>query len=286
MVLRKARVCAACTCCCCSFLPMFVGVLLSLMSVSVHPKFCVSEHRESGAAAVESRPPVYSDGGTVSYDSLSSGWNTGCGDIPTNFTEKAELYAPETGGLAIIQDDSGFRNSAWTFTNFKVWKVKTVEAVDSYPFGERAQTVQQVANLFSVNLFWMPTATSEVVGWNLLQYEVCAYFANPSGEVPNLRLYKTTESPLGASDPFVQQFVRAISDTEVEYRAISNRYNDEGDAVGAVTFVAEVTETCPVWSEAEGSYGFMAIIIVLAVVFALVLLGLGVCAWRKMFHVE
>lgn len=284
MALRKVRVCGACTCCCCTFLPLFVGILLSLMSVAQHPKFCSVEHRESNAAAAEARPDVYNDDGTISWDSVSSGWNTACGDIPEDFTELEELYAAETGGLPIIQDDSGFRNSAWTFTDFKVWKVKTVGPADDLPYGDRAATIEQVARTFSVNLFWMPTATSEIVGWNQLEYEVCAYFAHPQGEVPNLRLYKTTKSPLGATDPFVQQFVRANGDGEVEYRAISPRYNDGGDSVGAAHFVSELTEDCPVWSTAEGNFGFLAIIIVLAVVFALVLLGLSACAWKKMFH--
>lgn len=277
--------CAACTCCCCSFLPLFVLVILSLMSVAQHPKFCSVEHRESSAAAVEERPDVYSDDGTWSWDSVSSGWNTACGDVPSDFTELSQLYAPETGDLPIIENDSGFRESAWTFSDFQVWKVKSVGAVDGYPYGERAQTVATVSKTFSVNLFWMPTATSEIVGWNALQYEVCAYFANPSGEVPNFRLYKTTESPLGASDPFVQQFIRATS-TEVEYRAISSRYNDDGDAVGAVQFVSELTENCPVWSGAEGSYGILALIIVLCIVCVLVMIGLGLCSWRKMFQVS
>lgn len=254
------------------------------MSVAQHPKFCDAEHRQSNAAAVEARPNVYSDNGATSWDSVSSGWNTACGDIPSSFTELNDLYATETGGLPIIENDSGFKNSAWTFSNFQVWKVKSVGPADGYPFGERAETIATVSNTFSVNLFWMPTATSEIVGWNALQYEVCAYFAHPSGGVPNLRLYKTTESPLGATDPFVQEFISATS-TEVVYRAISPRYNDDGDGVGAAEFVSELTESCPVWSGAEDSYGILAIIIVLVVVFVLVLLGLGFAAWRKVFQV-
>lgn len=249
------------------------------MSVAQHPKFCSAEHRDSNAAEAEARPNVYSDSGVTSWDSVSSGWNTACGEIPSNFTVVAEQYASETGGLPLIENDSGFKESAWTFSNFQVWKVKSVGPAGSYPYGERAQTIAQMSRLFSVNLFWMPTATSESVGWYNLEYEVCAYFADPNGEVPNKRLYKTTVSPLGDTEPFVQEFVRAISTTEVEYIAISPRYNDDGDGVGAVQFVSEVTETCPVWSG-----GILALIIVLCFVFVLVLIGLGLCAWKKKFE--
>jgi len=252
------------------------------MSVARHPKFCSSDDAYVAAAA-EARPDVYKTDGTMSWASVASGWNTGCGDIPSNFTELSKKYAAETGSWKIIEDDSGFKANAWTPLNFKVWKVKSVGSIDGYAYGERPQAVENVASIFSINLFWLPTATSEIVGWMALQYEVCAYFSDPSGAVPHVRLYKTTESPLGASDPFVQVFHKTEGKT-VEYRAVSPGYNDDGDAVGAAKFVSEETEGCAVWSEAENSRGILAIIIVLSVVFALVLLGLGFVAWRGLLH--
>lgn len=252
---------------------------MSLAAIAQHPKFCSLEDIQSHAAAVEARPDVYNNDGTMSWDSVASGWNTACGDIPSNFTELSERYAPETGGLQIIENVSGFQDNAWTSSNFKVWKVKEVKQADAYPFGERAQTIETVAKTFSVNLFLLPTATSEIVGWMALQYEVCAYFADPSGAVPNLRLYKTTDSPLGTTDAFVQAFKKTGS-TTLEYWAISPRYNDDGDGVGAAHFVSEETQGCPVWSQAEGNSGILGIIIILSILFAGVLLCLGLAAKR------
>lgn len=65
---------------------------------------------------------------------------------------------------------------------------------------------------------------------------------------------------------------------------LSSRYNDDSDSIDAIHCVSEVNEDFMVWSTAEGNLGSLAIIIMLAVVLALVLIGLRVCVWKKMFH--
>jgi len=243
----------------------------------------------SGAAAAEQRPNVYKDGAenTTIWDSVSSGWNTACGVVPDNFTELAGKYAEDTGGLSLIEDDSGHKENAWTAFSFKVCKVVSVEAVDDYPFGERAKSAQDIANIFSVNVFFMPTATSEICGPLKLQYEVCAYFADPSGAVPNKRLYKTTESPLGATDPFVQEFSHLSgSPPTIEYNAVTSGYNDNGDSVGKARFVLQETEGCPVWSEAKQSRGISVIVVLLTIVITLLCLGGCYCHKQGQFSVQ
>lgn len=94
--------------------------------------------------------------------------------MPGNWSETDAIYAEDSGGLSLIRNDSGFKNNAWSDLSFKVWKLIDVEKVGGYPFGERPKSIRSVARTFSVNLFWLPTATSEVCGYYTLQYEVPA----------------------------------------------------------------------------------------------------------------
>lgn len=143
-------------------------------SVAAHPLFCNEDAALTKDAAHEARPRVYGKDGEINWDSVSTGWNTGCGAMPGNWSATEKIYARDSGGLALVRNDSGFKKNAWSDLNFKVWKVVDVEKIDGYPFGERPKSVRSVARTFSVNLFWLPTATSEICGYYALQYEAHA----------------------------------------------------------------------------------------------------------------
>eukprot|EP00931_Biecheleriopsis_adriatica_P046685 TRINITY_DN26830_c0_g1_i1.p1 TRINITY_DN26830_c0_g1~~TRINITY_DN26830_c0_g1_i1.p1 ORF type:complete len:311 (-),score=60.41 TRINITY_DN26830_c0_g1_i1:95-1027(-) len=252
---QKIALCkCSCPCVCCHICGSFIVVpwlgliLLSIMSGSSHPSWC-ADPIPAGAAKTL-RDSVYDNDNTIDWTAFGNGWNPACGTLVGNLSDMAANYAQETGNLQLIPDDSGFKNNAWTPLNFKKVMVKEAGPVDNFPFGSRARTIQSFGRLCVVNLFFMPTATAEVA-FNLdLQYEICAYFGNPDGSRPTRRLYKTTKSPLGISDPFVQEFV-SLADGEngAIYNAVTDMYNDANDGkVGKAQFSVEETKACQIWS--------------------------------------
>lgn len=261
--MDKRKVLKGGTACCCggTFLVWFVLSIVSLLSVAVHPLFCDSD-ASARDAAHEARPKVYGKDGSINWESVATGWNAACGAMPGNWSATERLYAADSGGLALVRNDSGFRRNAWSDLNFRVWKLVDVEKVDGYAFGERPRAIRSVARTFSVNLFWLPTATSEVCGYYALQYEVCAYFEHPSGRPPTSRLYKTTDSPLGELDPFVQEFVKARGGDAVSYNVVSDEYDDDGPGVGKAGFTSVEAEKCYVWSKAKHNYGLFPLLCV------------------------
>lgn len=291
MSLSRGRTCGACCCLSLFIVPWLTLALLYLYSWSQHPSFCDVDKARSGAAAVEERPKVYSfeDDGTVKTDwsSVSSGWNTACGEVPKDFSEEAAKYAAETGGWNIIQNDSAFKSNRWTKYNFNVMQVKSVKQSGDFPFGARAQSIATMVRALQVNLYFMPTATAEIAGPGILQYEVCAYFEDPSGKLPWRRLYKTTISPLGATDPFVQEMVEETgTPPTAEYDAVSHRYNDDGEGVGKARFKSQVAEGCAVWSQAESTMGLDTFFKLLTFAVLLACLGCAFGCKQGVFHEE
>ena len=69
-------------------------------SVAAHPLFCNEDAALTKDAAHEARPRVYGKDGEINWDSVSTGWNTGCGAMPGNWSATEKIYARDSGDLA------------------------------------------------------------------------------------------------------------------------------------------------------------------------------------------